>query len=94
MLTKYGIPQQIVIGVSQHPVGAELICAVGLTDGQTDIPELRYVFRGPGQRIATNWTIRGMNPSGGEARFSAPVQTDPGAHPASCLMGTMSLPGG
>ena len=48
MITKYGISQKIVIGVSQHPVGAELIHAVGLTDGQTDIPELRYAFRGPG----------------------------------------------
>ena len=28
------------------------------------------------------------------ARFSAPVQTSPGAHPASCTMGTGSLPGG
>ena len=28
-----------------------------------------------------------------EARFSAPVQTGPGAHPASCTMGTGSLPG-
>jgi len=27
-----------------------------------------------------------------EARFSAPVQTGPGAHPASCTMGTVSLP--
>jgi len=27
------------------------------------------------------------------ARFSAPVQTDPGAHPASCKMGTGSFPG-
>jgi hypothetical protein len=27
------------------------------------------------------------------ARFSAPVQTGPGAHPASCKMGTESLPG-
>ena len=27
------------------------------------------------------------------ARFSAPVQTGPGAHPASCTMGTVSLPG-
>ena len=27
------------------------------------------------------------------ARFSAPVQTDPGAHPASCTMGTGSFPG-
>jgi hypothetical protein len=27
------------------------------------------------------------------ARFSAPFQTDPGAHPASCTMGTVSFPG-
>jgi len=27
------------------------------------------------------------------ARFSAPVQTDPGAHPATCTMGTGSFPG-
>jgi len=26
-------------------------------------------------------------------RFSVPVQTDPGAHPASCTMGTGSFPG-
>ena len=29
-----------------------------------------------------------------EARFSAPVQTGPGAHPASCTMGTGSFPRG
>ena len=28
------------------------------------------------------------------ARFSAPVQTGPGSHPASCTMGTGSFPGG
>ena len=28
-----------------------------------------------------------------EARFSAPVQTGPGAHPASCTIGTGSFPG-
>ena len=28
------------------------------------------------------------------ARFSAPVQTGPGAHAASCTMGTGSFPGG
>jgi len=28
-----------------------------------------------------------------EARFSAPVQTDPGTHPASCTMGTGSFTG-
>ena len=27
------------------------------------------------------------------AQFSAPVQNDPGAHPASCTMGTGSFPG-
>ena len=27
-----------------------------------------------------------------EARFAAPVQTGPGAHPASCIMGTGSFP--
>jgi hypothetical protein len=27
------------------------------------------------------------------ARFSAPIQTDPGTHPASCTMGTGSFPG-
>jgi len=27
------------------------------------------------------------------ARFSAPFQTGPGAHPASCIMGTRSFPG-
>jgi len=29
----------------------------------------------------------------GGARFSSPVQTSPGAHPASCIMGTGSFPG-
>ena len=29
-----------------------------------------------------------------EARFSAPVQTEPGAHPASCTMSTGFFPGG
>ena len=29
----------------------------------------------------------------GRTRFSAPAQTGPGAHPASCIMGTGSFPG-
>ena len=37
--------------------------------------------------LATGWTVRGSNP-GGVARFSALVQTAPGAHPASYTMGT------
>ena len=50
---------------------------------------------GPGSSvgIATDYwlDVRGSN-SGG-ARFSALVQTGPGAHPASCTMGTGSLLG-
>jgi len=41
----------------------------------------RYGLDGPGDRIPVG------------ARFSAPVQTDPVAHPASCTMGTGSFPG-
>jgi hypothetical protein len=44
--------------------------------------------------IATNY---GLDGSGIESRwgrdFFAHVQTDPGAHPASCTMGTGSFPG-
>ena len=43
------------------------------------------------KRLSTGWTVRGSNPGG--ARFSAPVQTGPEAHPASCTMGTGSFPG-
>ena len=35
---------------------------------------------------ATGWTVRDRIPVG--TRFSAPVQTGPGAHPASCTIGT------
>ena len=40
---------------------------------------------------ATGWTVLGSNPGG--ARFSAPVQTGSGAHPASCTRGTGSFLG-
>ena len=46
----------------------------------------------PVQRLATGWTVRGSNPGEG-ARFSAPIQTGPGAHPASYKIGTGSFPG-
>jgi len=42
---------------------------------------IRYVMNGP--VIESLWGTR----------FSAPLQTGPGAHPASCTMGTGSLPG-
>jgi hypothetical protein len=41
--------------------------------------------------LTTGWTVWGSNPGG--ARFFAHVQTDPGAHPASCTMGIGSFPG-
>ena len=44
------------------------------------------------QRLPTGWTARGSNPGGG-ARFSAPVQNSPEAHPASYTMGTGSFLG-
>jgi len=43
--------------------------------------------------IATGYGLDGPGSSPGGARFSAPVQTGPGAHPASCTMGTGSFPG-
>jgi len=36
-----------------------------------------------------DWTVQGSNPSG--YRFSTPIPTGPGAHPASCRIGTGSL---
>ena len=51
---------------------------------------------GPGSivGIATGYGLDGPGiESRWQARFSAPIQTGPGAHPASCTMGTGSLPG-
>jgi len=42
--------------------------------------------------LITRWTVRDRIPV--ETRFSEPVQTGLGAHPASCKMGTGSFPGG
>jgi len=52
---------------------------------------------GPGSivGIATGYGLDGPGiESRWGARFSAPVQTSPGAHPSSCTMGTGSFPGG
>jgi len=43
--------------------------------------------------IATGYGLDGPGIESRWARFSAPFQTDPGAHPASCTMGTGSFPG-
>ena len=42
-------------------------------------------------RLATGWTVRGSNPGGSEIFHSRPDRPW-GAHPASCTMGTGSLP--
>jgi len=55
-----------------------------------------FLLRGPGSVVGTA-TAYGLGGPGIEsrwgARFSAPVQTGPGGHPASCTMGTGSFPG-
>ena len=58
------------------------------------VPALR--FKGPGSSvgIATGCGLDGPEiESRWGARFSAPVQTGPEAHPAFCTMGTGSFPG-
>ena len=50
----------------------------------------------PGSSVAIATELR-AGPSGIESRWGRdfpPVQTGPGAHPASCKMGTVSFPGG
>jgi len=52
--------------------------------------------RGPGSSvgIATDYGLDGPGiETRWEARFSVPVQTDPGAHPASCTMVNGSFTG-
>jgi hypothetical protein len=40
--------------------------------------------------MTTGWTVRGSNPGGGENFRTRPDR--PGAHTASCTMGTGSIP--
>jgi hypothetical protein len=52
---------------------------------------------GPGQRSRYGdslWTGQSGDQIPVGSRFSAPIQTGPGAHPVSYTMGTMSFPGG
>jgi hypothetical protein len=52
-------------------------------------------IRGPGSSvgIATDYGLDGLRIESKNARFFAHVQTGPGAHPASCTMGTGSFSG-
>jgi hypothetical protein len=57
-----------------------------------NIPVLNVLNLGSGSSvgIATGY---GLDDPGIESQFFAYVQTGPGAHPASCTMGTGSFPG-
>ena len=53
------------------------------------------MWPGSSAGIATGYGLDGPGiESRWGARFSTPVQTGPGAHPASCTIGTGSFPGG
>ena len=55
---------------------------------------LKFISGAGSVAIATGYGLDGPGiESRWEVRFSAPVQTGPGAHPASCTMNTGSFPG-
>ena len=70
--------------------------SVGIVHSRTKVTEFQYQYWcGPGSSvsIATDYGLDGPGiESQWEATFSA-VQTGPGAHPASCTMGTGSFTG-
>jgi hypothetical protein len=72
------------------------VTGITLITGKQKILLLSQVPSGPGSvlGIATGYGLDGPGiESRWEVRFSAPVQTGPGAHPASCTMGIGSFPG-
>jgi hypothetical protein len=53
-----------------------------------------YLYKDSPVGMATRYGLHGLGiKSLWEARFSAPVQTDPGAHPVSYTMSTVSFAG-
>ena len=57
---------------------------------------LPSLIGGPGSSVGIATELRAGRPGDRipvGARFSAPVQTGPGAHSASCTVGTVSFPG-
>ena len=58
------------------------------------LPSVFHWWPGSVVGIATAYRLDGPGiESRWGAAFSAPVQTGPEAHPASCIMGTRSFPG-
>ena len=60
------------------------------------MPNVLAVLSGPGSSliIATDYGLDGPGSNPGGDEIFLPVQTGPGAQPASCKMGTGSFPGG
>jgi len=58
----------------------ETFCKI-LMQGQDSTVSIVTSYELDGQGIESRWGVK----------FSAPFQTSPGAHPASCMMGTRSL---
>ena len=77
-----------------------MLCFVPRTRSKSTSPKWIYEYSdtesGPGSSggIATDYGLDGLgsNPGGNEIFRPAPPQTGPGAHPASCKMGTGSFP--
>jgi hypothetical protein len=69
--------------------------AVGATEKNIRFYSNPMLLFGPGGGvgIATGFGLDGPGSNPGGPRFSATLQTGPGAHPASCTMGTGSFPG-
>ena len=70
-----------------------LVCAIST---RFFLNECLIVLSGPGNVVSIATSYRLDDPgieSRWGVRFSVPVQTGPGAHPASCTMGTGSFPG-
>jgi hypothetical protein len=71
--------------VHWHPCGGQgRIASSGRVCGPGSVVGIATGYRLDGLGIESRWG----------ARFSAPVQTGPGAHPASCTKGTGSFLGG
>ena len=68
--------------------------AVHMVYETSDTNSIIHSGSGSSVGIATGYGLDGPGiESRWAARFTAPVQTGPGAHPAYCTMGTASFPG-
>ena len=78
--------------VSRRGHGCFLCCVLQKNKWHEDrgYRDTRWIKRSKGKKAKRAWTKKNV-PVG--ARFSAPVQTGPGAHPAFCTLGTGCVSG-